>query len=67
MGIKTSPRQNIFIGWVNDSYILLHQFIKKTQKTPARELEKAKRELADIIERLTIKSQEVGKKKFPYR
>lgn len=40
-----------FIGWVNGSYILLHQFIKKTQKTPAREIEKAKKELADIIER----------------
>lgn len=40
-----------FIGWANGSYILLHQFIKKTQKTPAREIEKAKKELADIIER----------------
>jgi phage-related protein len=25
--------------------------MKKTQKTPAREIEKAKRELADLIER----------------
>ncbi len=41
----------LFIGWVNGSYVLLHQFIKKTQKTPAREIEKAKRELADMIER----------------
>lgn len=41
----------LFIGWVNGSYVLLHQFVKKTQKTPAREIEKAKRELADIIER----------------
>lgn len=41
----------LFVGWVNGSYVLLHQFMKKTQKTPAREIEKAKRELADMIER----------------
>jgi phage-related protein len=39
------------VAWVNGSYVLLHQFMKKTQKTPAREIEKAKRELADIVER----------------
>lgn len=41
----------LFVAWVNGSYVLLHQFMKKTQKTPAREIEKAKRELADIRER----------------
>ena len=41
----------LFVGWVNGSYVLLHQFMKKTQKTPASEIEKAKRELADLIER----------------
>ncbi len=41
----------LFVGWINDSYVLLHQFMKKTQKTPAREIEKAKRELAEMIER----------------
>ena len=41
----------LFVGWYNGSYVLLHQFMKKTQKTPAREIEKAKRELADLIER----------------
>ena len=41
----------LFVGWVNGGYVLLHQFMKKTQKTPAREIEKAKRELADLIER----------------
>ena len=40
-----------FVGWINGSYVLLHHFMKKTQKTPAREIEKAKRELADLIER----------------
>ncbi len=41
----------LFIGWNNGSFVLLHHFMKKTQKTPAREIEKAKRELADLIER----------------
>ena len=41
----------LFVGWLNGSYILLHYFHKKTQKTPKREIDKAKRELADIIER----------------
>jgi len=41
----------LFIAWVNGGYVLLHHFMKKTQKTPAREIEKAKRELADLMER----------------
>jgi len=41
----------LFVGWVNGSFVLLHHFMKKTQKTPVREIEKAKRELDDIIER----------------
>lgn len=41
----------LFVAWHNGSFVLLHQFMKKTQKTPAREIEKAKRELADLTER----------------
>lgn len=41
----------LFVAWHNGSFVLLHQFMKKTQKTPAREIEKAKRELEDLIER----------------
>lgn len=41
----------LFVGWLNGSYVLLHQFVKKTQKTPAREIEKAKRELAELLKR----------------
>lgn len=40
-----------FVAWHNGSFILLHSFMKKTQKTPIREIEQAKRELADLIER----------------
>lgn len=41
----------LFVCWINGGYVLLHQFMKTTQKTPTREIEKAKRELADLIER----------------
>lgn len=40
-----------FVAWANNSYVLLHHFIKKTQKTPAREIEKANKELASLLER----------------
>jgi len=41
----------LFAGVVGGRYVLLHHFIKKTQKTPVREIEQAKRELQDFIER----------------
>ena len=41
----------LFAGIIEGKYVLLHHFIKKTQKTPLREIEQAKRELADFIER----------------
>lgn len=41
----------LFAGWSNGAFVLLHSFVKKTQKTPKREIEQAKRELADFKER----------------
>ena len=41
----------LFAAWNNGSFILLHQFMKKTQKTPSKEIEKAKREFADFKKR----------------
>jgi phage-related protein len=35
----------------NNTYVLLHHFIKKTQKTPPQEIDKAKREMQDYLER----------------
>ena len=40
-----------FVAWHEGSYVLLHQFMKKTQKTPKREIDKAKREIEDLKER----------------
>lgn len=33
-----------FVAWYNNSFVLLHSFMKSTQKTPKREIEKAKKE-----------------------
>lgn len=41
----------LFVAWHNERFLLLHKFVKKTQKTPRREIEKAKRELASMRER----------------
>jgi phage-related protein len=41
----------LFAHYKNRLYILLHYFAKKTNKTPPREIEQAKRNLADFIER----------------
>lgn len=38
-----------FVAWNGDSFILLHHFMKKTQKTPKREIEQAKKEYTDLI------------------
>lgn len=40
-----------FVAWNGERFVLLHHFIKKTQKTPVREIEQAKREYKDLIER----------------
>ena len=41
----------LFVAWIDGSFVLLLHFMKKTQKTPKREIEQAKRELADLKER----------------
>ena len=41
----------LFAGWIDGGFVLLHTFIKKTQKTPAREIKRAKKELANFMER----------------
>jgi phage-related protein len=41
----------LFAAWDGDSFILLHHFTKKTQKTPQKEIDQAKRELTDWTER----------------
>ena len=38
----------LFAGWHDGAFVLLHSFVKKSQKTPKREIEQAKHELADF-------------------
>ena len=40
-----------YFCWHKDKYVLLHCFIKKSQKTPKKEIDKAKRNMKDWIER----------------
>ena len=49
------PNRNrvLFAAWYQGSFLLLHVFMKKTQKTPPREIEQAKRELAEMKERFS--------------
>ena len=40
-----------FCYWKDNTFLLLHHFVKKTQKTPKREIKQAKRNLKDWLER----------------
>ena len=37
----------LFAAWDGNGFVLLHFFMKRTQKTPQKEIERAKRNLAD--------------------
>lgn len=41
----------LFAAVVGGRFVMLHCFVKQTQKTPKAEIDKAKRELADFMER----------------
>ena len=41
----------LYAAWDGESFLFLHLFMKQTQKTPRREIEQAKRNLADYRER----------------
>ena len=41
----------LYAAWNDNRFVLISQFVKKTQKTPPREIEHAKRNLADLRER----------------
>lgn len=50
----------LFAGAVNGKFVLLHHFMKKTQKTPPREIEQAERELKDFVARGGFDDDENG-------
>ena len=41
----------LFAAWIKNSFLLISHFVKKTEKTPPAEIEKAKRLLKDFRER----------------
>ena len=49
--LRPASDRILFVVWFNNSFVLLHSFPKKTQKTPPQEIEKARRELKDLKER----------------
>ncbi len=42
----------LFAAWMGDGFVLLHYFVKKTQKTPRGEIEKAKNALETLKGRI---------------
>ena len=40
-----------FFFWRDNKFILLHHFVKKTKKTPPKEIAQAKRNMKDFVER----------------
>ena len=41
----------LFAAWAGNCFVLLHCFLKKSQKTPVKEIEKAQKELEDFLRR----------------
>ena len=49
--LRPARNRILFAAVVGGRYVLLHYFLKTTQKTPLREIEAAKRELEDFKKR----------------
>lgn len=49
--LRPGNNRVFYFFYENDTFILLHHFRKKSQKTPKREIEKAKNERADYLSR----------------
>jgi phage-related protein len=49
--LRSFANRIFFFYWKGNKFVLLHHFIKKTQKTPQREIEQARLKMKDFIER----------------
>lgn len=49
--LRPGNNRVFYFFFENDTFVLLHHFRKKSQKTPKRKIEKAKNERADYIAR----------------
>lgn len=53
--LRPTTERIFFFYWVNDTFVLLHHFSKKTQKTPKKEIKKAMSNLEDFLKRSDLK------------
>lgn len=52
MKIKMATANRILYAYYKDNtFIILHHFLKRTQKTPRKEIQRAKKCLQDYLER----------------
>lgn len=49
--LRPTSDRIFFAYWKDNVFVLLHHFVKKSQKTPPREIERAQRNLNDFLER----------------
>lgn len=49
--LRPGNNRIFFFYYDHGTYVLLHHYLKKTQKTPAREISRAKAEMNDYISR----------------
>lgn len=49
--LRPGRRRVLYFYYKDNTYVLLHSFVKKTKKTPRREIEKAIRERDDYLHR----------------
>lgn len=49
--LRPSSDRIFFAYWKDNMFVLLSRFVKKTRKTPLREIERAERNLKDFLER----------------
>ena len=49
--LRPGSNRVLYFFFKNNTFVLLHQFRKKTQKTPRPEIDKAKTERADFLSR----------------
>jgi len=49
--LRPLANRMFFFYWKDNEFVLLHLFIKKTRKTPPREIERARAKMKDFIER----------------
>ncbi len=49
--LRPTNNRVFFFYWQDDKFVLLHHYIKKSKKTPPKEMEQARRNLKDFLER----------------